>query len=76
MFFFRVFVFVSLCCVALHNGTDQGLVDQIMQKCVSESSEKNLARLRNGALWVNRMMAALAADGFDYLAYELFVLCK
>lgn len=76
MFFFRVFVFVSLCCVALHNGADQKLVDKIMQKCVSNSCEKNLSRLRNGALWVNRMIVELAADGLDYLAYELFVLCK
>ncbi len=74
--FFREFVFVSLCCVALHNGAEQKLVNQIMQKCISDSSEKNLALLRNGALWVNRMMVALADDGFDYLAYELFVLCK
>lgn len=73
---FRVFVFVSLCCVALHNGAEQELVDKIMQKCVSDSCQKNLTRLRNGALWVNRMMAQLAADGFSYLAYELFVLCK
>ena len=76
IFSFQVFVFVSLCCVALQNGVDPALVDQTMQICISKSSTKNLARLRNGALWVNRVMFELAADGYDHLAYELFVLCE
>ncbi|OBT59274.1 hypothetical protein VE04_00369 [Pseudogymnoascus sp. 24MN13] len=72
---FRVFVFVSLCCVALHHGVEKRFVEEAMQKCVSDSCGKNLTRLRNGALWVNRMMSTLAADGLGHRAYELFVLC-
>jgi hypothetical protein len=73
---FRVFVFVSLCCVAQHHGMEKRFVEEAMKKCISDSSEKNLARLRNGALWVNRMMSTLAADGRGHRAYELFVLCE
>lgn len=76
MFSFHVFVFVLLCYVTLHDSADQELVDKIMQKCVSDLREKNLARLRSGALEVNRMRAKPVADGFDHLAYKLFVLCK
>jgi hypothetical protein len=76
MFSFRVFVFVSLCCVAIHNGAKLEHINEIMRKCVSDSSEKNLTRLRKGALWVNRMMFELSEDGFGHSAYEVFVLCK
>ncbi|KFY99052.1 hypothetical protein V498_01026 [Pseudogymnoascus sp. VKM F-4517 (FW-2822)] len=72
---FRVFVFVSLCCVALHHGVEKKFVEEAMQRCVSDSCGKNLTRLRNGALWVNQMMSTLAADGRGHRAYELFVLC-
>ena len=47
---FRRFLSVSLCCVALHNGTDPELLDEFMKKHISNSSEKNLNRLRNAAL--------------------------
>ena len=73
---FRVFVFVSLCCVALYYNANPSVVDDIMRKCISDSHWRNLARLRNGALWTNRMMNELAADGLGHLAYEVFVLCE
>lgn len=72
MYNFRQFLSISLCCVALYNGEKRELVDKVMMENVSKSSEKNLARLRNGAIWVNRMMAELAGghkgeevDGVD-----------
>ena len=33
---FRVFVFVSLCCVALYHNVDPSVVDDIMRKCISD----------------------------------------
>ncbi|CZT13617.1 uncharacterized protein RAG0_17119 [Rhynchosporium agropyri] len=74
IYHFRVFVFVSLCCVALHQCVDTNLVEEVMAKCVSASSAKNLSKLRSGALWVNKMMSRLAARGLDHRAYELFIL--
>jgi hypothetical protein len=76
IYHFRMLVFISLCCVALKRGVAMSVIENIMQKCVSDSTGKNLSRLRSGALWVNRMMSTLAADGFGHLAYEIFVLCE
>ena len=76
IYLFHEFVFVSTCCVALHHGADLGKVDEIMQRYISDSGGRNLDRLRSGALWANRMMSALAADGFGHMAYELFVVRK
>lgn len=73
--YFRGFLYVSLCCVALHNGTDKDLVDQNMKLYITDASESHLVRLRNGALWVNKTMAEMAKDIGDF-AYELFVLCE
>ena len=73
---FRVFVFVSLCCVALYYGVSLNSIDDIMRKCISDSHWRHLARLRRGALWTNRMMNTLVGDGFGHLAYEVFVLCE
>ncbi len=75
VYHFRILVLVSSCCVALDRGVPMIVVEDIMRKCVSESTAKNLSRLRGGALWVNRMMSALAAV-LGHLAYELFILCE
>jgi hypothetical protein len=82
---FRQFLLASLCCVVLHKSHDTDtieMVNEIMRRRVSDTSEKNLARLRKGALWVHSRMAELAGDSEGYegnsghLAYEIFVLCK
>ena len=72
---FRVLVFVSICCVSLYHGVEKSLIDQVMRECISDSDDKNLDRLRSGALWVNRMMATLAPT-LHHRASELFVLCE
>jgi hypothetical protein len=75
-YFFRVLVFVSLCCVALYHKVDKSVVDKIMQKSVSNAGTKHLRYLRNGALWVNRMICELGSEGHVHLASELFMRCK
>ncbi|CZT53504.1 uncharacterized protein RSE6_15114 [Rhynchosporium secalis] len=74
IYHFRVFIFVSLCCVSLDQRVDGDLVEEVMAKCVSGSSAKNLSKLRSGAFWVNKMMSRLAAQGLGHRAYELFIL--
>lgn len=76
IYHFRMFIFVSLCCVALDQRVDGDLVEEVMAKCVSGSSAKNLSKLRSGAFWVNKMMSRLAAQGLGHRAYELFILCE
>lgn len=73
IYLFHKFVFVSTCSVALYYGVDPDKVDEIMRRHISDTDGRNLDRLRSGALWVNRMMSKLAADGLGYMAYELFV---
>jgi len=76
IYLFHELVFVSTCSVALNHGVDQDKVDEIMRKHISCTDGRNLDRLRSGALWVNRMMSILAADGLGYMAYEYFVIRK
>ncbi|KAL5351011.1 hypothetical protein ACLOAV_004585 [Pseudogymnoascus australis] len=74
---FRHFLLASICCVVLHKNSDEAslkMVNEIMRRKITNASDKSLARLRKGALWVNTLMAKLAADGFGHLAYEIFVL--
>jgi hypothetical protein len=76
VYHFRMLVLVSACCVALDRAVPMRVIEDVMRKCVSDTTEKNLSRLRGGVYWVNRMMCALAADGLRHVAYELFILCK
>ncbi|KAL9123959.1 MAG: hypothetical protein Q9217_006663 [Psora testacea] len=48
---FQELVFVSLCVILVEYGIDTDVVDDIMRICISDSSSKNLRRLRAGALW-------------------------
>jgi len=68
-------IFVSQCCVLLHQGVEASRVDDLMKICISKSDPKNLGVLRRGAIWVNRMIRVLAGDGLGQRASEAFVLC-
>jgi len=63
-------IFVSQCCVLLHHGVEKSQVDDLMKLCIGRSDPKNLDVLRRGAIWVNRMIYALAGDGLGQLASE------
>lgn len=76
IYLFHELIFVSTCSVALQHGANQDEVDEIMRRHISSTDGKNLDRLRSGALWANRMMNKLAADGFKHMAYEFFVIRK
>lgn len=73
---FQELVFVSLCVILLDHGVETAMVDEIMRICVSDSSERNLRRLRLGALWVNKVIHELQWAGWGERASGIFILCK
>lgn len=72
---FQKIVFASLCAVLQHSGVSTDLIDEVMRVCLSNSERKHLARLRSGAIWVNRMIRTLDDAGWDGRAAEVFLLC-
>lgn len=73
---FQQLVFVSLCVILENRGIDISIVDDIMRTCISDSSSKNLKRLRSGALWVNKVITELQWRGWHQRASEIFILRK
>ena len=73
---FQQLVFVSLCVTLEHRGIDTSTVDNIMRTCISNSTSKNLKRLRSGALWVNKVITELQWRGWNQRASEIFILRK
>ncbi|KAL2048952.1 hypothetical protein ABVK25_010805 [Lepraria finkii] len=71
---FQQLVFVSLCVILEDRGIDTSIVDGIMRTCISDSSSKNLRRLRSGALWVNKAITELQWRGWNQRASEIFIL--
>lgn len=73
---FQELVFVSLCHILVEYGIDTDVVDDIMRICISDSSSKNLKRLRAGALWVNKLINRLQWSGWYQRATMVFILRK
>jgi len=56
---FRELVFVSLCAVLEACNYPRDEINKTMRIYVSDSEDKNLKRLRSGALWVNHRIVDL-----------------
>lgn len=80
---FRQLVIGSMCVVMQKQGCAQSLVDEIMRKMLESDHERKaktysseyLQRLRDAALWVNKIIAKLGAT-LGHRASEIFLLCK
>lgn len=72
---FQKLVFVSLCVILLHQGCQIGFVDSLMRNTFGNTSDKNLKRLRSGALWANKLINSLSKKGWGKRASDLVFLC-
>ncbi|KAL9609975.1 MAG: hypothetical protein Q9167_005303 [Letrouitia subvulpina] len=73
---FRELIFVSFCEVLVKSGTHMKAVNDIMRIYVTDSSWRNLTRLRKGALWVNKLIHTLQDRGWRHRATLVFILCN
>lgn len=72
---FQKLVFVFVCVILLHQGCQKEIVDSLMCNTFDYTSDKNLKRLRSGALWANKLINSLSKQGWSERASELFFLC-
>lgn len=73
---FRQLVFTSLCVLLGHMGVRREAVESIMQVCISDSDGRHLSDIRQGAIWVNRMIAYMMEKGSGNRASEIFVISE
>ncbi|KAL5361427.1 hypothetical protein BJX96DRAFT_176225 [Aspergillus floccosus] len=71
---FQELIFVSYCEVMIYVGTSRETVDWMMRRYISDSTSKNLERIRTGSVWVNRCVAQLLAQSWGYASWEIFLL--
>ncbi|KAJ5110870.1 hypothetical protein N7532_001405 [Penicillium argentinense] len=72
---FQKLIFVSFCVVMLQTGISQNTTDNMMRHYFHQcKDQKTLEGYRHGALWVNRCIAALLANGWGHKSWEIFLL--
>ncbi len=56
---FQELVLTSLCAVMVQSGYSKDSIESVMRVYISKSNPKHLERLRQGAVWVNRVIGRL-----------------
>ncbi|OAF60327.2 hypothetical protein VC83_03523 [Pseudogymnoascus destructans] len=69
---FQELIFVSACEVLLKNGYKLEVIDELMKLCISDSSTKNLERLRGGARWFCSLVSSRNAAWEHRITEHLF----
>ena len=74
---FQKFILVSMCVVLCDLGFPDEVVDSIMRVGVTQSGDtRYLSRLRQTAIWMNRLIDRLNSNGWDNRGSELLLLCE
>lgn len=72
---FQKLIFVSYCVVMLQAGISRDTTNDMMRHYFHHTNdEKYLEGYRCGALWVNRCVAELLAQGWGHKSWEIFLL--
>lgn len=71
---FQKLIFVSYSVVVIRAGVPKDITDDMMRSYTGDQNEGTLEKYRSGALWANRCMAALLANGWGHKSWEIFLL--
>lgn len=72
---FQNLVFCSYCVVMMRAGVSKDTTNDTMRRYTGQDQKDHtLATYRNGAVWVNRCIAALLKNGWGHRSWEIFLL--
>lgn len=72
---FQHFLLVCLCRVLSTQNFPQSSIVDVLQICISDTSERNIGKYLSGAKWVNKIMDRLFFTEWRYRAIDLLILC-
>ena len=72
---FQHLLLVCLCRVLSTQNFPQSSIVDVLQICISDTSERNIGKYLSGAKWVNKIMDRLFFTDWRYRAIDLLTLC-